>query len=47
MPDKIVETLRRFPRFPVDKVKNRLSFPKLGFSTTQHGFEEIALRMPQ
>lgn len=46
MPDKIVETLGRFPRFPVDKVKNRLSFPKLRFSTTQYGFEETALRMP-
>ena len=45
MPDKIVETLGRFPRFPLDKVKNLSSFPKLRFLTTLHGFEETALRM--
>lgn len=43
MPDKIVETLGRFLRFPVDKVKNRSSVPKLRLL---HGFEETALRMP-
>ena len=46
MPHKIYETLGRFPCFPLDKVKNRSSFPKLRFLTTLHGFEESALRMP-
>jgi len=46
MPDKIVETLDRFPRFPLDKVKNRSSFPKLRFSKTLHRVEGTALRMP-
>lgn len=46
MPDKIVETLGRFQRFPLDKVKNRSSFPELRFLATLHGFEETALRMP-